>query len=1699
MSTTDPITTSTGATSSAVTTDGLTARRYTHPALADQPVVRLVPAALGEAEDLALEFLGLARDGDPVEVGRARQEALGFPAWALVHDPANGHHALALVKEMERLARQARSKPGAAKEGFEQLAAELGRTVPHFLPTYLEQVGRIMLDAENQSYAAAFFDKARQAEQVHNLELDEDRLRAVFMEFALSGALTVKALRRYVKDLSARLDGAHAWESFRQLCVERSAAGMPPYAGLAEDTRSLLRRSGLTKEAAAAAERGLLWELLCSPAVGRAPAAFWTSWRDRLIELAGAGAGTGVSDGGPTAGEVRRRLLELLPTPSGESSWRPSRFTPAWLELLAVTGAETLLTGGDEAADGAAQDGAEAGAPAAWLSRWAGHLVAGWGGSQRSAETIALVGRMANRLRGDGVPVALFASVPEHRYAVLLDLLDVLVAAGVPVDLPSELLQRLDLMSWLDDRTPGERDLAGLAADPVLRPVLRRAVGETRYRGNGRPTRPVMTVPVLAELLGEWLDEQVERLGRCQGLAAAEDVLTALASWRAQLTELRPEAADRIAGLDVAALLGRTLRAGIVDELGWPALEKACAIVDGARHPVPGLRGLGVVRPPAGLQGQGRIALAEAWPALIVHRDDQVAVAGPVDVLLVHHPRVAPRRPGHADLRQFCFVDGELLVAWTGQNGRWRGYWSARPDDEFELTGAPDESPWLIDISRVSLPVPDGGRSTGRRRLRAGDTTLPRRRAVWGDGIGYWVLEGDGAWTEFDPVTGARGRASLPPWLAASTRQCELPLETAECQVLPLQPGQDATPLGTDGSLVGRWVRREADRVVLGTPDGRVVRLPADLGHGPVLPIGLLRLPGDAELLLVQHGTNLLEVYRSGGGGRREELLGRFVVSEAGGLFAAGTSVVAPPPFWHNLRPRDEQGSQALRRLTDVQAAELLSAARPREHREGEEKTWLVVAGTRLPRTRAELVPVEEVGRLLPQVTDPLLRAGVAGHVLHAVTLLARAVAFRPAEDGDGARQRRLSVPPRREEQYRPPLGDDYRIRLLTGSSPGYQVTPGTETWTVLHQIRAVAALLAPTGDQRAAGAGSAGAWTVEKHDIGQAHTPWLPLLHQLPDLTLRAVSGTTEPGTRQTLHLLLGELLRLPVTATAGTLREVVLSEEQDAGQPARSGRRGQVLRRGDRTVVIVDQHRWSIGSRSWLALDHDPSGQFGRVGEFATEREHRVEAHRDPALLRALLDRAATDGPAAWRPEAVAALHDGTGAGVGLATVLLSGAPPQGTQALPGLARNEESVAWTRLGQRNRCGVSSVIAAVLPDDPSALWTTGPDVAAGAERWTERFGRRAWLPENLATTVNGADLVTIDALLDAEHTPWLTRTTVQRVVTRSYGNHTTSELTAEDPSALPHGHTAWSGVQNALRWLAYHLPYGDPLRVLLPKALRAVRARLADPGLLLDLHVSYDNKGQATAPALRAVFGAPETGGAGPDGLVRLGDALVLAPQYGREEVRLRPSALSGPQDPVLDLLLGHSGGDPSGFGELQALRWLLDPEADRLVDAGAAVSHTPRPAQDASTSVPGLVREVADARGLGPDAAALYLMLLALPDPMDRRVAAWTGWKPARLRAARAELLAADGLVVEAKRSRAGRSLFLPGGWQESRSPGIPMETWKAGLYLLSAGVARWPARPVPELFELAWRRVREGDAPGYEQPASLTARRTSRKAAR
>ncbi|MFD9593952.1 hypothetical protein ACFWA9_14490 [Kitasatospora sp. NPDC059973] len=1659
--------------------DVLTARSYAHPALDGRRIVRLVPGALGPAEDLAVDFLGLKPAAEPAEVGQVRQEALGFPAWALVHDPANGHHALALVKEMERLARQAKSKPGHAKDGFDELAVRLGRAVPHFLPTYCEEVGRIFVEQGNQTYAGTFFGKAREAERTHSLAVDEERLRAVFLEFALAGALTVKALRQYVKELSGRLDPLTAWQRFRQLCTERSAAGMAPYAGIAEDARALIRAAGLDRTEH---EQALLAELLASPAVNRAPGAFWKSWHGAVIELARRDEG------------VRARLLEIMPDPAGVSD--QSAQDASWLAVLAESGAEQLLTG--LPAHGAAGQAGTTPAAAVWLQRWVGHIGRGWRTNGLNAETVALAARMTGRLRADGIPVDLFTGTRRSPHQI--ELLDLLLAEGVPVADPAD-GQSLGLGDWVRESGPGGRTLAAVAADPRFRALLRSGVPNS---WTAAAHKQLAALPVLRELFVEWSDARADELLAARGLASAAELLKDLRSSRGAIRTENPAAAERIAGLDVTGLLARTLRTGILDELGWPALEEALVRLGIEAGEAPG--------GPEGRELPDGLCVEEAWPQLVLELGNRVVVVGPQGILLEHTLRI-PDKLERWQRPRLRFVDGELLVAWYRENKQY-AYWSGRPTETFELGGETIVRYYggQDDPEIPSIPLSGGGRTAGERPLHVGDTRMPAEARVIGDGTGHWTVRpsrtGD-VLTELDATTGALGRAAEPPRIAATAAAGRLDLDRTS--LLPMQPGLEATPLGTDGVVLGSWVRVDGAKVTTGTADGTTLTL-AGRGRRPDrFPLGRLGLPGDAHPLVVEERGGDLGLALPDADGSGADTSTDLQTCRPGGLAAAGTAFVPPLAHWHALRPRDEAGSLVLRGLTDEQAARLIDAAWPTdaEPPAEAEQRWLTVQGVRRPlavgKAARQSVPVEAVGAVLPGVGHPLLRAGVAGLARSAAELLDLAARFVPQPEAE-ARPKPGTA--RAGAAYRPEHGRDQDLReaveiLLPDTSGFGRSWEHGDHWRVLGNLRTVLGVL--TGPPAVA-PGTEGWSTPLRVELegDDNHHGWLSLLGHLGTLAYAAAAPLTGAAERSALALLLTELTRGLLADRGATLREVVLTEpladfvDPDGTTRKHPSRAGQVFRHGERTVVVLGCRHHREDRVNWLAVDHDPSGAFGPVAHFGTAGERNTEEVVTADWTARFTALLALHGGFVREAGQAAAFGAATGIGATRAALLLS---PTNTlfgwygTVLPadrlkeyGLKSAEAKAARDWLRGRDRAGLRAVWTALLPADPKALWTDGPDTAAGAERWTERFGQLVTLPEEAQATVNGAGINHIEEVLNPTRTPWLNRTTGYRVRATQDGGPV--QLVADDPHALP-GDTGLGGAVDALRWLAYHLPADSPLRPLLPQAAAALRARLADPELLLNYDLLRTAKGEKLSPVLRTRFGLPAEGGADADGLVRCGEALVLAP--GRtedEQVWLRPAGLTGGDDPVLELLAGLVDG--YWFtSQRPALAAILDGELERLVappelapdPAPTGAGEEARWAQNPQLSVGPLVAEVAAAHGLGADAAALYLQLLALPDPTDRNVARWTGWKPARLKRARAELAATD-LVLEAKRSRAGRGLFLPGGWQEAKAPGLPAETWKAGLYELPTHHAVLPRLSVPELFARAWQRIGDGDVPGYEE---------------
>lgn len=1513
------------------TVDTLTARTYHHPALDERVVVRLVPGTLGDAEDLSLSFLAFTAPERVDEVGLVRQQALGFPAWALVHDPANGHHALALVKDIEKLARTAKSRVGPANDGFLALGERLGRTVPHFLPTFFEEAGRAFLAADSATYAATMFGRAREAERSFGLAIDEDRTHAVFLEFALAGALTAKALSAHARDLAGRCEPAAAYDRFRRLCVERTLGGLPPYAGMHTDLRRLAKAAGLD---AATADGQVLAELLDAPAIERAPGAFWTAYQASLGRRAAADPA------------LRTRLLGLFPANCPDD---------VWLATLEAAGALDLLT--------APAHGPEGADPAGWLGRFAAHREnRSWRETRRLPALLALVERMAPRLVADGVPVAFCG----ERDDVDLDLLDVCLACGVPVADPHEDV-RLPVGHWLGDDTPGRRDLLALAADERFTKTFTRATEATFGSDFAVDSIDrVLAVPGLRATLSGWLETMAESVV-VQGLPTLGKELDRLGLVASpDGFAVNPDAVRRVVEHDLGPVLGATLRAGVLDEYGWPAWDEAVRLL-----PEPKQR--------------DRRMLTEQWPYLVARSNDRVVVVGPDRVELDHEAAIPKGQRSWLWRMVLRYVDGQLLVCWDRGADR-GGYWTGTPDDVFVV---PDEA---FDHSHyLSLPLSGGGRTFGGRPLRPGDRAEERVGKVAGDGTSYWVLtevEKKDVWRELDPATGRLGAIATPPFLDGGD---------AASWLAPAGTGTGADdPFGRRDGLVG-W--RSVDRRTGVGVDGREFSLRRKVS-GRLF--GALRFPGSDALVgaLRDTGWDSETVTLCTEDGF---VVGRYEVGEPKQKFARGTGTVPPVRFWHHLRPRDPKGSAALRTLTDATATALLTGA------EG------------LGREAVR----ELVARTLPELTDPALLTGVAGIVKQAAKRAAVLREFATVLSGQ-------SVYPKpakgRPEQVAEEPANPATDEALAAALRGMLRWCTTRKHSGIQLVRSVARVLtAPAVEE--------GRWL-----SGDTDVDWVDLLGHLPAAMLRAVAPGTPDEQREALLVLL-EAYAESGLAPGGALRRVTLTAPNaDAGPKAG-------------TVVTVGAARFAV-LRSYgqmvYAVQYAPDGTFAEAPQWTVDPSWEV---RLPAGAAELVRLVRANGPAPWTDAHTTRLSEAVGVSAAEAAYLLGGLRDD-DWATPGLSAALREAAGQAWRGTERWG--ELPGMLLPADPATLWSDGPAVDALATWHTQAYGHRVPVRDDLVEAVHKAG---VTGQLSASE------------LLHGIANPDTCRWLSPDAQGDPDDVT--TALAQALPWLGYHLPAADPLRDKLSVVAERAVALLRDPAR--EVTVGYIDEKRAEKFVGALGFAVTRD-----DEWIRVGPVSVEASDDWRT-VRLRPAELSGADDPVLGALaawVGDSDDDEDGEG-LAAVRLLLD---------GTIVHNGQSTVDDPHVPPAELVGQVAAALGIGEDAATLYLQLLALPDPTDRNVARWTGWKPARLTAAR-KALAATGHVVEAKRTRAGRSLFLPGGWLALKSPYLPVERWKIPLLTLTAdgrpalGVVV-PTAPLPDLFTLAWQRVAGGDVPRYDQ---------------
>ena len=510
-------------------TDRLVALSFT---INDRPLVRLIPEKLNQAETLTLGSLGVSA-GASRPVGAAASRAVGFPAWPIINDPDNAHHALNLVGDLEWARRNAQNNAKRVKERFDALVVTLTSSAPHFVPTLLEELARIFYGVGNVQYARQYFGKAREVERAHALPIDNDRHQSVFVEFAVAGVVGARELTAEASAALERSDNpADAFDYMLNINAERIRAGVAPYAFLPRDMRKIGKAAGLSADEV---DDKLFDSILGLKGFDNAPAGFFNSVVTSLSRYA------------RTRPDAREILLSSCPD---------EMTIEKYLTLLDNAGALVELRENKDA-----------------LAAWVINLCENVSYSSFDEPSPRLI----NEILATGTALQ-GQEIRPVWYNTTLSVLDALAECSVVwTDIEDE--ERYINFSWSEwfnpDYDSTRRSLDFLASDPVLALQLARNLSGHDLQQSHLDL--ILVHDGATKILMQKIDMLVaEREGQKGSVPENSRFVTYDAKYYAhpELYAAAPERVDALFSFDAVEQFQTAVRMGILAELTWPLFEQ---------------------------------------------------------------------------------------------------------------------------------------------------------------------------------------------------------------------------------------------------------------------------------------------------------------------------------------------------------------------------------------------------------------------------------------------------------------------------------------------------------------------------------------------------------------------------------------------------------------------------------------------------------------------------------------------------------------------------------------------------------------------------------------------------------------------------------------------------------------------------------------------------------------------------------------------------------------------------------------------------------------------------------------------------------------------------------------------------------------------------------------------------------------------
>ncbi len=1644
------------------------ARSYRHPALGDRPVIRLASDRLGEAEDLAMEFLGFESPEVSLPLAKQQRRSLNFAAWALINDPNNARFALDLVKQMKAAARRAKSKPGHAWDAYTEMSQELGRSARHFLPPFWEEVGKTYKDLGNQNYAGRSLNKSLQAERVHALESDRARRRDVVLEFVLGGCLAGKALSEYAKDLQDQYPAEEAYAIFRDLCVRRTRGGMAPWAAMPKDFLTMAK--GASLDADAELEQWLE-EVIDTPAMGRAANQFWKGCSKHCKRIVARNPAFAVG---------------LLRHTRPEERYYGESKTGPWLELLEDWGVFEYLW--EDEHKGAPKLGEPV---AAWFGRLIRDQV------PVTDQLLEMLKNLVPRLKQEKHFLQVLKPGRWRSDTVDVDVLEACLTHGVVVDdLPEN--ATITFNGWLaaePTHALRNQDVEHAWQEKRFRPNLLAAMDEalkcrggTSDRGYRTSSWPRRAFPLAAAdrpaIKKLWYAHTANVIDQLVG-TGLPSFDNASARLRATLwpdtLRLFPDLAERIQAIHPTEMLQRTLQAGVIDEYGLPALE---SLIDDGKIKIQQER-----------YGSSNTELT--FPDIVIW--DKVyayIIRGDGS-----HEQRELHVPKGCETTSVVPVADDVAVSYRDKHWKPYFHWLSNPSEKHDAERAYYFGGRAV---RFATPLADGSVYFGKHACRPGDKEPPADSIYFHDGERFWQYEnqhdpttGDTSWTvyEVDPQTGKSIRKSVPPWFEKSGAD-EILLYNSE--LIPAPPGTENSPLGVKDGLLGWRTFKRRDGSFYGESiDGRSWDKPLlDENGNRCTPLGMLEQVGTDAFLPISGDFRC-------GSCVMWDAAGTTTVAEFEDYkkkYAAGQVLLLPIAYWHLLQPRCQASSKILRAISLDDCERLMAIAREqREARNaGKSKKEDVDPGKLLAA----------VQKFLPKAPQRMV-IGVADIISRAEH---EAVIF------SDKREQMIAESQKKPAKTAPILNQKIDESALSWGLQRIDSRPKDSVPSLSTHLKAAAVFL--KGEE-------------EPGELPVTDAIWFSMLDQLPIRCWAAhwhaaaanmtQKGNSEPPWLEFLKFWhqLG-IAELPGDFTAFNGYPTGAKKNSYGGYDVEvEVGKSYTLRSGDDLFIVIEKGGWQ--EHPHLFLRYSTAKRPGKLPGFDFKNEQKLKNKYQPGEIKEFIDKAeAREGLPLPTPDELNKYAEQLGASPAeIALIWLCGLnmtsyennflPPELRKALK-LKVTDAAAARQSLSNLNVQIRDQLFASVVAHGPAAplVEDRRPVLDAIAKTWKAKMPKRLPLDAALQKRLSKLSETSrwsrenheelLKAAVEPKSHPLFQPTEIEiRWVKDKHWSHFSFEPKQKKGRSLDTD-TLKSAV-HLVSMLHAETDATEPARETMPDVIKQITKLVDSPKPLVPLREIYlYDQEKNPRPSEWASQHLGKTKPHTSDGSVRYEDELITAAArdaHHRVVIGFRPGKLKDMSDLGRLLgLLGMSGGEEYGVdrSSLNVICVIKSPGFQKLTRVIApgkkSPSSWPQDPKHCSSEVP---QQIQDKYKLGEDAATLYCQVLALPDPTTNNLKRWNGWTSATLKKATAELVDAK-LVMEAKRARAGRGIFLPGEWLELKTPWLPIESWKLPHLMelelnpgdpLPVG-GPMVLRPFEDLYAAAWQRVLDGDEPRYEQVA-------------